>query len=88
MKGELKDKPLLVTHVIVKVRTKIWGAWVARSVKCMTLDFHSDHDLMVHRIEPCIGICRDSAEPAWDSHSLHLLLYSAPALLLSLKINK
>ena len=55
-----------------------WGAWVAQSVKCPTLDFSSGHDLRVHGFEPCIGLCADIAEPAWDSLSPSL---SAPPLL-------
>ena len=45
------------------------GARVAQSVKHPTLDFGSDHDLMVHGIEPHMGLCADSMEPAWDSLS-------------------
>ena len=44
--------------------------WVAQSVKCPALDFGSGHDPTVGEIEPCIGLCADSAEPAWDSLSL------------------
>ena len=40
------------------------------SVKRPTLDFSSGHDLMVHGFEPCIGLCTDRTEPAWDSLSL------------------
>ena len=46
-----------------------WGAGVAQSVKRLTLDFGSGHDLTVHEFEPCIGLCSDSEEPAWDSLS-------------------
>ena len=45
---------------------KDWGAWVAQSVGQLTLDFGSGHDLTVRRIEPQVGLCTDSAEPAWD----------------------
>ena len=66
--------------------THPWGAWVAQSVKHLTLDFSSGHDLMVHEIEPHCGLCADSVEPAWDSLSPSL---SAPPMhTLSLKINK
>ena len=42
-----------------------WGdARVAQSVKCLTLDFGSGHDLTVCEFEPCIGLCVDSLEPA------------------------
>ena len=54
--------------------TDLQGAWVAQSVKCPTLDFSSGHDLPVHEIEPCVRLCADSAEPAWDSLPLSLSL--------------
>ena len=31
-----------------------------------TLDFGSGHDLKVCGFEPCIGLCADGMEPAWD----------------------
>ena len=46
------------------------GTWVAQSVKCLTLDFNSDHDLAVRELEPHIRLCADSTESAWDSLSL------------------
>ena len=46
-------------------------AWVA-------LDFGSGRDLVVHGIEPHVGLCAGSAEPAQDSLSPSL---SAPPLL-------
>ena len=52
---------------------------MAQSVKHLTLDLSSGHDLIVRGIEPHVGLCADSSEPAWDSLSL-----SAPALSLSL----
>ena len=65
-------------------------AWVAQSVKPLTLDFGSGHDLLVHEFELRVRLCADSAEPALDSPSPSL---SAPPLLacapsLSLKITK
>ena len=51
------------------------GAWVAQWVKCLTLDLCSGHDLMVVEIEPQLGLCADSVEPAGDSLSPSL---SAP----------
>ena len=70
-----------------------WGAWVAQLVKRLTLDFSSGHDLTVHGVEPCIRLCTDCVEPAWDSLSLFLpgpypLLMSSLPLSLSLKIKK
>ena len=46
---------------------KFFIALVAQSVKRLTLDFGSGHDLMVCEIKPCIGLSTFSAEPAWDS---------------------
>ena len=54
------------------------GPWVTESVKCLALDLGSGHDLMVHEFEPPVGVCTDSAEPAWDSLSLLLSLPSPP----------
>ena len=57
---------------------------MAQSVKHPTPDFGSGHDLTVREFEPHIGLCADSAEPAWDSLSL-----PAPILLaLTLSQNK
>ena len=42
---------------------------MAQSVKHLTLDFGSGVDFTVHGFEPHIGLCIDSAEPAWDSLS-------------------
>ena len=50
------------------------GAWVAHLVELLTLDFGSGHDVMVRGIEPHVGLCTDSVEPAWDSLSLSLSL--------------
>ena len=47
--------------------THFGGSWVAQWVKCSTLDFGLGHDLMVPEFRPGIGLCADSAEPAWDS---------------------
>ena len=38
-------------------------------VKRLTLDSASGHDLMVHEIEPHIGLWAEGVEPAWDSLS-------------------
>ena len=45
---------------------------MAQLVKRLTLDFGSGHDLTVHGFEPRVGLCADSAEPAWESLSLSL----------------
>ena len=63
---------------------------MAQSVKCLTLDFGSDHDPRVVGSSPASGSVL-TARPAWDSLSPY---FSAPPLLellslsLSLKINK
>ena len=57
-----------------------WGAWVAQSVKCQTLDFSPGHDLLVPESEPHIRLCADTVKPAWDSHPL----CAFPLLVLSL----
>ena len=63
------------------------GAWVAQSVKHLTLDFSSGHDLTVHEIEPRVGLCTDRVEPAWIL-SLPLFLPLPRFFSLFLKINK
>ena len=37
---------------------------MAQSVKHLTLDVGSGHDLAVHEMEPSMGLCTDSMEPA------------------------
>uniref|UniRef100_A0ABI7WC15 KRAB domain-containing protein n=1 Tax=Felis catus TaxID=9685 RepID=A0ABI7WC15_FELCA len=34
-----------------------------------TPNFGSGHDPVVYEIEPCVGLCAESVEPAWDSLS-------------------
>ena len=54
-------------------------------------DFSSGHDFTIHETEPCVGLCADSMEPAWDSHlplSLPLSHSLSVSLSLSLKINR
>ena len=63
------------------------GAWVAQSLKHLTLDFGSDHDLMVHKIKPHIRRSADSVEAASDSLSPSLSL-PLPRSSLSLSQNK
>ena len=43
---------------------------MVQSVKCLAPDLDSGHDLMVHEIEPRIGLHVDGAEHTWDSFSL------------------
>ena len=69
-----------------KRKYKYRGAWGTQSVKCPTLDLSLGPDLMVHEFKPCIQLCADSREPAWDSLSLSLSLPLHLCLSLSLKI--
>ena len=61
------------------------GAWVAP-----TLDICPGHDLRVRGFKPCIGLCTDSVESAWDSlsPSLSALPMLSLSLSLSLSLNK
>ena len=59
------------------------GPWVTQLVERPALNFSSGPALTVREIKPRIGLCADSAEPAWDSHSLPLPLDSPCALSLS-----
>ena len=52
-----------------KITVQSWGTWVAQSVKHLTSDFGSGHDLTIRGIELHVGLCTDSVEPAWDSLS-------------------
>ena len=54
--------------------------WVGQSMEHLTLDFSSGHDFRVREMEPHMGLCADSAEPAWNSLSQSL---SALSLTLS-----
>ena len=68
--------------------------WLSRL--CLTFDFSSGHDLMVHEFKPHVGLHTGSVEPAWDSLSLSLsislslspTLGPTCTLSVSLKINK
>ena len=55
------------------------GAWMTQSVEGPSLGFCSGRDLTVGEFEAQVGLCADSADPAWDSLSLSL---SVPPLLL------
>ena len=41
---------------LLKKQIGDWGAWVAQSVKRLTLDFSSGHDLTVSEFEPYIRL--------------------------------
>ena len=59
---------------------------MAQSVEHPTLGFVSGHDPTICELEPRVGLCADSAEPASDSVSPS---FSAPPLLtLSLSLSK
>ena len=74
---------LILDKIDFKIKTvTIWGTWVVQSVKHPTIDFSSGHDLTVFEIEPCIKLCADNVEPAWDS--LFPSLSVPPLLLCSL----
>ena len=60
------------------------GAWVALSIKRLTLDFGSSHDLVIPDFEPHVGLHIDSA---WDSLSLPLSL-PLPHLRINKQTNK
>ena len=49
------------------LRKAFRGKWVAQTVKHLTPDFISGHDLTVHGIKPRIGLHADGEECAWDS---------------------
>ena len=53
-------------------------------VKHPTFYFSSGHDLMVHEFKPCVGLCTESREPAWDSVSSFC---PPPPLVLSLSLS-
>ena len=71
-----------------EIRLYFRGTWVAQSVKGLTLDFSSGHDLMVREFEPRVGLHTDGAEPACDSLSLLLSLPHPRSCSLTVKINK
>ena len=43
--------------------------WLSRLGVRLTLDLGLCDDLMVREFEPCIGLCTDDTERAWDSVS-------------------
>ena len=45
---------------------------MAQSAECPTLGFGSGRDVTVCGLEPRVGLCTDSLEPAWDSLPLPL----------------
>ena len=61
------------------------GAWVALQVRCLTLGLGSGQDLTVHEFEPRIGLCANSAQPAWVSLFFSLCPFPAHSFCLFLK---
>ena len=67
-------------HIQKSKRGLYREAWMAHSVELLTLDFVSDHDLVVMKWSPALS-SRLSVESAWDSLSpsslpLPLLVFS------------
>ena len=61
---------------------------MAQSVKYLTFDFCSGHDLTVSEFEPHIELCANSVELSWDSLSLSLSLSDPPPLVPFLSLLK
>ena len=59
-----------------------------QSIERLTLVLGTGHGLTVCEFEPCIGLCAENPEPAWDSLSASLSAPPSLALSLCLKINK
>ena len=66
-------------------RGRTWGAWVSQSVKHLTPDFGSGHDLTVRELEPCVQLCTECG--ACLGFCLPFSLSLPCSLSLSLKIN-
>ena len=75
---------LTYTNLNSYLRMNYRGTWVAQSLKHLTLDLSSGLDFAVREMNPCIGLCADSMEPAWDSPSPSLS--APPPLMLSLSL--
>ena len=66
----------------------LWGAWLAQSVKGLTL---TSAQVTISRLlgfNPTLGLCADSAESAWDSLSPCLPVPPPLTLFIFLKTNK
>ena len=72
------------------MKTKLLrDTWVTQSVKLLALDFGSIRDLTVREFKPCVGLCIDGVEPAWNSlSSLSASLPPTCSVSLSLSQNK
>ena len=60
---------------------------MAQSVEHLSLDFGSGHDLTVHGRETRVGLCTDSADPAWASLSPSISVPPPHALVCSLSFS-
>ena len=60
---------------------------MAQAVKGPILDFGSGHDLMARELEPRVGLCAGSTEPAGDSLSLPLSLCPSSAHSVSVSLS-
>lgn len=73
LKTSAEGKPIYseaLGFVSVLLKVQAWGAWMALSVKPLTLDLGSGHDLLVHELKPCVELCPDGVACARDSPSL------------------
>ena len=60
-------------------------AWVTQLIECLTPDFSSGHNLVIHGIELGVRLCVDSVETAWDS--LLPSLFTTPSLVISVSLS-
>ena len=60
---------------------------MVQSVRHLTLDFCSGHDLTVCEFEPHVGLRADNAEPAWDSLSVSLPFSLSPSPVLACSLS-
>ena len=75
------------THLKDTLKVNLsWGAWMAQSVRHLTVDFTSGHDLMVLRSSPTLG-SRLGVKPAYYSLSPSALHARTYALSLSLSLS-
>ena len=54
------------------LRYKKPDQWVPGWLSGLSPDFGSGHDLRVRGFEARVGLCADSADPAWDSPCLEI----------------
>ena len=80
---ESRENLAFVANFSCKLESR--GAWVAPLVERPTLDFCSGLNVTAREFKPCLGLCADSTEAAWDSLplSLSLSLSVPPPLSLS-----